>query len=582
MKSKMKKLFSVMMAVATSACLSLTAFAADEEKTTATNATVTHTYELYQIFTGTYDSTTASLSNMKWGQNASVPTGSKVGDAVPATDSETVVDAAKLTSDTAKLEVIKKYADLTSDPYRGADAQPTADATNTTYTYSDVTPGYYLIKDAEKSLDNKAGAYTLYVVKVSSGTLVFEPKGSAPTVTKKVETNEEVWSSNNSASIGEDIQYKLTGTISSRIADFNTYYYKFTDTLSKGLTYTKDSVKVYLNEVSDANDITKYFYINASANTDGTTKLVVAIQDLKELENVKDGDAAKYTLTANTKIIVTYHAALNENAVINDANTNEVIVDYSNDPNNSGTPSTDTPEENPKDEPTPDKNQPTGETAKAVTKTFTTALQIEKINSSGDKLTGAVFSLTGEGVKQMLVTQEVFEEDEAGTYYLLNDGTYTETAPNTEGVDTTVYADTEKTYAKKTELVLKGENTDYTTVEGTVDSKGVITFTGLGEGEYTLTEVTAPTGYNKIDPITFTVEYTYEDGTVTFSVPDRDSIRYSDKDGMLHTSVIDYRGGSLPNTGGIGTTIFYIVGGILLAGASILLITRKRMQRVDR
>ncbi len=581
MKSKMKKIFSVMMAVATSACLSLTAFAADEEKTTATNATVTHTYELYQIFTGTYNN--EALSGLKWGKNSNIPEGSKEGDAISEKAREDITDAEKLTSDTAKLEVIKKYADLTSEPYRGASEQPKANDTNTTYTYSDVAPGYYLIKDKEGTLDSKAGAYTLYVVKVASGTLVFEPKGSAPTVTKQVETGEEVWGTNNSASIGEDIQYKLTGTVSSRIADFSTYYYKFTDTLSKGLTYTKDSVKVYLNKVSAANEITKYFYINASEGKNGTTDLIVAIQDLKQLANVKDGDAAKYALTGDTQIIVTYNATLNEKAVINDANTNEVIVDYSNDPNNSGTPSTNPPEENPKEEPTPDKNQPTGETAKAITKTYTTALKVEKINSSGAKLTGAEFSLTGSGVKQILVSKEVFKEDnEKGTYYKLTDNTYTTTSPDTEGIDKDAYASTETKYTKTTEFDLKGESTTETTVKGTVDSDGVITFVGLGEGQYTLAEVVAPDGYNAIDPITFDVKYAYDNGTATFSVPDRDSIRYSTDDGMLHTSIIDYRGGNLPNTGGIGTTIFYIVGGILLAGASILLITRKRMQRVDR
>lgn len=117
------------------------------------------------------------------------------------------------------------------------------------------------------------------------------------------------------------------------------------------------------------------------------------------------------------------------------------------------------------------------------------------------------------------------------------------------------------------------------------------TFKGLDDGEYTLTETVTPEGYNTIDPITFTVAATH--GTewngegvrgnlitaftgnaaseeITFT-PDKGT-------GALTTNVINKSGTTLPSTGGMGTTVFYVVGGGLMAVAVVLLVTKKRME----
>lgn len=138
------------------------------------------------------------------------------------------------------------------------------------------------------------------------------------------------------------------------------------------------------------------------------------------------------------------------------------------------------------------------------------------------------------------------------------------------------------------EKVLPGGKTEKITVAKFNDDKS-FRFSGLDDGDYILTETTTPAGYNTIDPITFTVG---ADHKITWTTEDRSEILTSltgtaaagnitftanDDKSELSTDVINRSGATLPETGGIGTTIFYVVGGVLMAGAAILLITKKRM-----
>ena len=126
----------------------------------------------------------------------------------------------------------------------------------------------------------------------------------------------------------------------------------------------------------------------------------------------------------------------------------------------------------------------------------------------------------------------------------------------------------------------------------TIDSSETqFTLSGLDDGEYTLTETVTPANYNTISPITFTVNATHEiewdsistrDNVLTSLTGDKKvgEITFSvDKTaGTLTTNVINNIGTTLPGTGGIGTTIFYVIGGGLMVAAAILLITKKRME----
>ena len=98
--------------------------------------------------------------------------------------------------------------------------------------------------------------------------------------------------------------------------------------------------------------------------------------------------------------------------------------------------------------------------------------------------------------------------------------------------------------------------------EYTSDEQGAVTaFTGLANGTYTLIEKTVPSGYNKAADSTFTVkEHDYTAANLEQTA-----------------EVTNNSGSELPSTGGIGTTIFYIVGAILVIGAGVVLVTRRRM-----
>lgn len=526
-----------------------------------------HVYELYQIFTGTISSD-GVLSDVVWGKNgkspeSGVPKGSRVNSSI-LTELEAVKDG----TDTEKLEVIKKYVNLDSAPYRGEENQPVKSEDKREYTYNAIEPGYYLIKDKINSQNRENGVYTLYVAKASGSTLRFEPKESIPTVTKMID--DQGYTGVNSASIGEEIDYIITGTVPSRISDYASYYYKFTDKLSKGAVYKEGSLKVYLKNGSSKEDVTQYFYVGADEydEVDGTV-ITVSIRDLKALANAENESSVKYTVNASSEIVVTYKAVLNSNAFIKDPNTNEVKVTYSNDPNNSGTPSEDPPVPPEVTEP----DVPVGETVKSRTETYTTALMIKKTNQNSEVLQGAMFSLTGNGVKQVLVTEQVFKESDEGTYYKLKNGTYTQTEPQEDTRNN--YENAAIRYVKETVTTLKGDGQREASVQGEVDDNGVITFSGLGAGDYILTEIKAPDGYNKIDPISFTI--TFDKETKSFS-SSYNSFTYSSSDGKLHSTIVDYPGSLLPHTGGIGTTIFYIGGAILVIVAAVILIVKRRMK----
>lgn len=541
-----KKLVSILLTLVMVLAMSVTAFA-EEDK---------HTYELYQIFTGDYSS--GVLSNVKWGANG---TGIK-GEAVP----DSILDeltAVNSQSDSQKLDVIKKYVDLSS----GAMVATPASDNDGNVTYTGLPTGYYLVKDKDSSV-GAGDVYSTYVVEVTDGTLTFTRKGDVPTVDKEIVEDEDT-KDVNEASIGDTINFKITGTLPSNIADYKEYTYLFTDTLSKGLTYNENSIKVCIMNGTDEIDVTKYFYKGASAYSEANgTTLTVGIFDLKALGNL----TPSVTINNNSKIIVTYNATLNKNAEIaGSGNDNKVKLNYSNDPNNSGKGTTTPPPENP-GEPT----KPNGETPESRTVTYTTELTILKNDGEGKVLTGAEFTLTGNGVNIVLVATDEFTEDADGKYWKLKDGTYTTDEPNTSGGDednSDSYESTTKKYSKTIKTVAKGTNQDETNVVGAVDANGLVTFRGLGAGTYTITETKTPAGYNTISPVEFTLTF---DSANTKFISNNDSVKVGE-DNTLDTTIINQSGSTLPSTGGMGTTIFYVLGGILVVGAGVLLVVRRRM-----
>ena len=258
---------------------------------------------------------------------------------------------------------------------------------------------------------------------------------------------------------------------------------------------------------------------------------------------------------------------LNDNAVIaGEGNPNTVYLEFSNNPNDNEVGTTTTPPLNP---PAPGYDKPTGKTPNATVKTFTTEIKVNKVDGNGNKLTGAGFTLTGSGISIDFVYEEEFVEAVEGTFYMLKDGTYTEEAPSELTKDG--YASTVVKYKKVVEIVAKNEGFEYVKV-GAVDENGQLTFTGLGAGEYELVESTVPAGYNKATDISFKI--TFNAVEEKFSVNNSD---VQDANNTFSVTVVNEKGLTLPETGGMGTTIFYIVGAILLIGSTVLFVTKRRM-----
>jgi len=540
------------------------------------NATDGYTYNAYQVFAGDYSEETGKLTNIDWGAGVD-------GDALLKALSQETLDgggdnpeyiaafagcgsaeavAEVLANESDNSELAKSFAEVVGN-YITTPAGTTSTCQDGVYTISVTGDGYYFVKNADVPTD---GTHTRYLLEVVDNVEITH-KGDVPEVTKEIDGG--VTPSKDDAAIGDTVNYIITGTVTDEIANYNEYYYVFTDTLSKGLTYTPDSVVVTIGEVP----VTEYFYVNATTDGEGVTTLKVGIQDLLALKNVAD---PQVTINAGTEIKITYSAVINENAVVNgDGNSNTVSLEYSNDPNNSGEGTDQPPSDDPnKPEPNPDPNEPTGETPEQKVTTYVTELTIKKIIGGvtpETALAGAAFRLEGKaGTTTNIVkaTGEIFKESQTGTYYKLNDGSYTTTAPTAETESSYVGTNPYTMYEMVTETSFKTQATPAETVEAFVNEDGLLTFTGLSAGTYTITEIVTPSGYNSIDP--FDVEITFADGTFTIT---------GLQDGVI--KVENNSGSTLPSTGGMGTTIFYIVGGVLVLVAVVLLVTRKRMKKEE-
>lgn len=125
-------------------------------------------------------------------------------------------------------------------------------------------------------------------------------------------------------------------------------------------------------------------------------------------------------------------------------------------------------------------------------------------------------------------------------------------------------------------------------VVGTVNAdNNVFTFSGLDDGDYVLKETAAPTDYNPIEDIEFTVSSTHDADSLTLTALSGNvtsgTATFADDltEGSLSTDVINKLGATLPETGGMGTTVFYVVGALLVIGAGVLLIVKKRVSKTS-
>lgn len=419
--------------------------------------------------------------------------------------------------------------------------------------------GYWLFltdtagKPAGKSTD----AFTSPVYTVIDGTseTTVEPKKSVPTVEKKILDNSKVkgsditgetdWVDVADSQVGQEVNYKLTGTIADNYASYDSYSYEFTDTLTKGLSYVEDQTKVYAVNKDSSNkdtyiDISSYFDVKSTKNADETTTLTVvakAGEHGKHLKEISD-------VNANTRIVVFYKAKLNASAVIAGANNqpngnlNTVTLKYSNNPMVEGT----------------------GTSAPDTVENYTYGLKINKVDLGTEApLANAEFTIknakekyVAEGGK-LSDTEFVHTTGDDGSIRLtgLDAGTYTVTEKNAPNGYTAV-----SSFEFTIDPTIKDNGQGYrlTNLEGKLDSKGqndkvIDGLTDGKSGDYKLTKT------NKSE---------------------------KNADGTFNITVGDTKKVGLPFTGLNGVTFTWIAGGaVLCIGVAHLIRSRKQAEESE-
>lgn len=429
-------------------------------------------------------------------------------------------------------------------------------------TITSMAPGYYLVIPQSGSTSTTRETDATLVNVPSQASASWAIKSSYPKVTKTVESGQ----TQTTAQIGDILTFTLASNVPD-MTEYNkdNYYYTFNfhDTMSTGLTY-KDNVTVTIgstiltpanpdatpavegdyvvsfNDTTNSLTITLGHNVSVTVHNDATnTDTTEVHRDLRKLITdipaINEGDA----------ITVTYNAMLNENAVIaGNGNDNTATVEYSNDPSDSNS---------------------TGLSNPSKTETYTYQITIDKHdNTAGTpvQLAGAVFKL---------------KDSSNNTIKLISTGTANE-------------------YRVASEDEINAATNNQTVETVTTPNSGLVVIKGLAAGTYNLEEISAPTGFNKLEKdITIVVselttttttttdpttgnEVTTSTTTTHYGTP-KYSVDGTDQGTSSIINVVNTSGTILPVTGGIGTIIFTVLGvGIVIFGIVITSVKKKKKE----
>ena len=546
---KMKKLVALIIATAmVLSMMSIAAFAADTYTVTINKDATdqgTHTYEAYQIFTG--DLADSKLSNITWGTGIDQDKLVDLADAINALRDTTVEGYVALTATSTAAQFADAISGLNASndsPTAQKVAEALAAALSSTSTTGDGT-----------GVANLAAGYYQVVDNVT-----VNEKASVPSVEKKVkdanDTTDTAGTTNayqDSADydIGDAVPFQITGTTASTANDYVKYHVTFVDDQSDGLDAPeKFSIAVLGKTLTLRNEA------NASASdTVGkikvTASIITAGQDFSikvAFENTDNAGKTKgfVKLGADVQskpIVITYTSKLNADAELGaTGNPNEVKLKYSANPNSS--------DDSDKDE---------GETPKDKVIVFTYKPVVNKVDEKNKPLEGAGFTLY----------------KEVGASYVAQTGETVQTGAEIKAALKEQNASINAAALKDTSnYVAKA----MTTVEESTTS---FEFKGIDDGTYVLVETAIPAGYNAFVAEEVQVSATHDaesDDPKLTELSGGNRFSGVVDAGTLTGNVENLSGAVLPSTGGMGTTIFYIVGAILVIGAGVVLVTRRRME----
>ena len=381
--------------------------------------------------------------------------------------------------------------------------------------------GYYLIKNTSVG---EGEVFTDYILRVV-GDVEVNPKSGKPTLDKQIRHNETgVWGVVGDNQIGDTVEFRTLTTVPI-VSGYTKYTYVIHDEMSAGLTSnvrSNDDVTIKVND-EDAKVLDKIYY-TVTVDPENANKFTVTVDVLNA---IKDGKMAE-----EDTLYTYYTGILNKNAAVYDVGkqNNKAYLEYSNNPHD---------------------NTTTNKTPEKVVYDWTFKMEVNKIDGeSKTPLSDAKFVLSKEKNCDLGAIGDDGQPHNTENLISLiknSDGSYTVAPAGYNGP------------------VVK------------VMTAGKITIKGLDDAtEYYLYETKAPAGYNRLtDAVKFKITATYNDTgdsytSVTAAVNDVDQQSVS-------VQVANNKGSTLPSTGGIGTTLFYVIGGGLMAVAAVLLVTKKRM-----
>lgn len=508
----------------------------------------------YQIFNADVDNN-GKVSNITW---ASTEVQGAVEDVIGKEDKSyvgtTAQDAADWIANNVKKTGKTTRVDSNSVAYKIADAVDglTESANTNNKTVSGLKHGYWLfVTKADTIGVGEAGTSPIFTV-VGSKPVDITEKTGIPTVEKKIVSDKDSREYDAADSqIGQNVTYNLYGTIAENFDKYDTYFYRFSDQISKGLTL-QTGAKVYLyKNRTDAKgdlarakgtDITAYFNEEtpAEAAEDGSKTTTWTCDNLKKVDGV----------TKDSYIVVSYTAQINESAVVGldnnkEGNPNTVTLYYSNNPMTTDY----------------------GQTVPDTVRDYTYGLKINKVDLGTERaLNGAKFTI---------MVKSADNKDAEGKY------------------------------------VQPDGKLDKDPYQFETTSDGTFTVKGLDTGTYTVEEVEAPQGgYTTVNSFDFTitpelgtdpdakltdVEYALQangqQDQIIIGTPDdvKDDNKLEaaggtslNADGTFNITVGDTKQVGLPLTGLNGVTFTWIAGGaVLCIGVAHLIRSRKQAEESE-
>lgn len=538
MKTRKKGLLGLIaMAALALAPMASPAYAVDNVTITVNDTTTGDVYQAYQIFTGTPVGDSTELSNIAWGAaDPGAATKEKVVaayNAVADPDLSATDPVAKVAQAIGALQGDNaiKFATQLGQALKGVNGIPMPATGDPAKPTASVAPGYYIILQTGKN--DKFTGYSSPLLKVAKAITV-EPKRGEVTSEKKVWENTDTpatpavftvtgdsWGDTADYETGDKVPFRLHGTISPQLNAYTKYKFQFNDTLAEGFTLNEDSIKVYIGD--DKHEVTADHY---TKHVDGQNLTI-------GWDNMLAPDAGlPDTFKAGADVYVTYTATLNAKAVIgNPGNENKMTLTHSSNPADEGGEDT-TPEDK--------------------VWVFTYEIDVTKEDSAdGTKIQNAKFKL--------------WSAAEDGKCAVLN--------------------------GENSKIESWSDSADACTVLSS-DEHGLFNVKGVDSGTYYLEETEAPTPYQKATAriqLTVTAETGVDEATsagkiVTLTLSKAEAEHAvtvaentdSTTTGILAATITNTSKTLLPETGGIGTTIFTIVGLLVMAGAAGGLVIRSR------